>query len=292
MLKFIFQAVLLLCVVVLIFLGVFDIEREDLRLNKTILLSALIPFALWIGTMCIKYVPANTVGIKWSVFGGTQKDTLSEGIVFKSPLDKVYTIPTTVQERSMKNLSVQTNDSQFLNFSINVKFAVNKDNAYNVYKRYETVDNLKKNVISNYSQKALSLVCTEYNIVDILGEKQNEVYQKASDKLEEMLKDEGVNLIQLTFKDLDAGDEIERAIKNEAVAKKQVETSAQKQEKAKIDAETKKIKAQGEADANAIESEKLTKEILLKQYIEKWDGSLPKVSGNDNNIIDISELLK
>lgn len=297
MFRFILQIILLLAVVVLVVLGLFEVKEDSWEYSLKFkpgkrILFALIPLVLWIGTMCISYVPANTVGIKWSMFGGTQEDTLSEGVVLKTPFDKIYTIPTTVQERTMKDVSVQTNDSQFLKVEVNVKFAVNKDNAYNVYKRYETIDNLKKNIISNYSQKALSLVCTDYNIVDILGEKQNEVYQKASDQLEKMLKDEGVNLIQLTFKDLDAGNDIENAIKDEAVAKKQVETAKQQQEKAKTEAETKKIEAQGEADANAIESEKLTKEILIKKYLEKWDGKLPSVFGSDNNMIDISELLK
>lgn len=291
MFKFILQCILLLAVVVLIVNGLFDFREEEFKPGKRILF-ALIPLALWIVTMCVSYVPANTVGIKWSMFGGTQEDTLSEGVVLKTPFDKVYTIPTTVQERTMKNVSVQTNDSQFLKVEVNVKFAVNKDNAYNVYKRYETIDNLKKNIISNYSQKALSLVCTDYNIVDILGEKQNEVYQKASDKLEEMLKSEGVNLIQLTFKDLDAGNEIENAIKQEAVAKKQVETAKQNQEKAKTEAETKRIEAQGEADANAIESEKLTEQVLRKMLIEKWNGELPKVNGSNGNMFDFSELIK
>ena len=43
----------------------------------------------------------------------------------------------------------------------------------------------------------------------------------ASKDLQEMLKSEGVELIQLTIKDMNAGDEIEKAIADEAVAKKE-----------------------------------------------------------------------
>lgn len=263
------KVVLVLVTIGFLVNGCYDSRAEEIKIKKKILL-ALIPLVLFIGTFCISFVPANNVGIKWSMFGGTQKDTLSEGIVLKTPFDKVYTIPTVVQERTINNVSVQTSDAQFIKMSINVKFAVNKENAYNVYKRYETIDNLKTNIISNYSQKALSMVCTEYNIVDILGEKQNEVYQKTTEKLSEMLKDEGVNLTQLTFKDLDAGKDIEDAIK----------------------AETKKIEAQGEADANRIQTESLTQEVLIKKYIEKWNGELPKVSGSSNNMFDVSGLIK
>lgn len=260
--------------------------------NKKFVLGSIVSLILFVGLFCIDFVPANHVGVKWSMFGGTSNKTLNEGIVLKTPLDKIYTIPTTVQERTMKDISVQTNDSQFLKVEINVKFSVNKENAYNVYKRHETIDNLKKNIISNYSQKALSLICTDYNIVDILGEKQNEVYQKSSEKLEEMLKKEGVNLVQLTFKDLDAGKDIEKAIRDEAVAKKNLDTAKQNKEKAKTEAETKLIQAEGESKANKVKTKALTDKVLLEEWIKKWNGILPLVSGSDNTMIDISELLK
>lgn len=78
-------------------------------------LFAIIPLTLFLViTFCMAYVPANNVGIKWSAFGGTSSKTLKEGISFKSPLDNVYKIETTVQERTMKGVKVQTKDSQFV----------------------------------------------------------------------------------------------------------------------------------------------------------------------------------
>ena len=55
--------------------------------------------------------------------------------------------------------------------------------------------------------------------------------------------------------------------------------------------ETKKVKAQGDAEANALLEKSLTKEILIEKWIEKWNGETPKVS-SDGSMIDISELLK
>ncbi|PJN79822.1 hypothetical protein CWE04_11460 [Thomasclavelia cocleata] len=91
---------------------------------------------------------------------------------------------------------------------------------------------------------------------------------------------------------MDAGAEIENAIKQEAVAKKNVETAEQNKQIAQKEAETKLIKAQGEANANAVKTSQLTDQILIEQWIEKWDGELPTVSGSNNNMIDISKLLE
>ena len=127
---------------------------------------------------------------------------------------------------------------------------------------------------------------------DVLGAKKNEVYKMASKDLQEMLKSEGVELIQLTIKDMNAGDEIEKAIADEAVAKKRVETAEQNRLKAKKDAQTKVINAKAEADANKILEKQLTNKILAQQWIKKWNGEVPKVSGDNKSMINIGELMK
>lgn len=158
--------------------------------------------------------------------------------------------------------------------------------------RYTTLDNLKQNIISNYAQKSIETVVTQYNVIDVLGAKKNEVYKMASKDLQEMLKSEGVELIQLTIKDMNAGDEIEKAIADEAVAKKRVETAEQNRLKAKKDAQTKVINAKAEADANKILEKQLTNKILAQQWIKKWNGEVPKVSGDNKSMINIGELMK
>ena len=277
----------------LILFSFYDVKnsRIQMRPNKIILVG-LLCFLISMGLFCVDFVPANHVGVKWSMFGGTSNKTLNEGLVIKAPFDKVYTIPTTVQERTMKDVTVQTKDAQFLTLEVNVKFSVNKENAFNVYKRYENIDNLKKNIISNYSQKSIEKVVTQYNVIDALGEKKNDIYRLSTEELKNKLANEGVNLVELTIKDMDAGEDIENAIKQEAIAKKEVETAKQNKEKAKTEAETKLIQAEGEAKANAVKTKALTDKVLLEKWLIKWDGKLPIVSGSDSNIIDISKLLE
>lgn len=261
------------------------------RFNKKQFLT-LIPIALLVLSFSIVIIPANTVGIRYSSINGTSDKTLNEGIHFVVPfVDHVNTIETTVQERTDEGISIQTKDAQWVKVTVNVKYQVDKSNAFKVYKGYKTLDNLNKNIIGNYTQEALNQVCTQYNVIDVLGEKRNAFVEETAKILKEKLAAEGVNLKAVTVKDIDAGEAIEKAISDEAVAKKEVETAKQKQEKAKTEAETKVIEAQGEADANAVLTEQLTPEVLEKMLIEKWNGEMPKVYGSDGNILDISSLL-
>lgn len=301
MLKLLLQLALLIVNVGLIVLGlVTEVETQDkwgdtvkkrvIKPNKK-LLSAIIPFALWIGTMCVVTVPANTVGIKYSAISGTSEDTLSEGLAFKTPLDKVYTISTTVQERTVENVSVQTKDAQWVSMNINIKYQVNSSNAFKVFQSYKTLENLQNNLIANATQRAIEEVTTKYNVMEVLGEERSTIYTEIEKQLKDRLAVEGVDLRFITISDTDAGEAIENAISAEAVAKKNVETSLQKQEQAKIEAETKLIQAEGEAKANAVKTKALTDEVLLEMWINKWNGQTPVVSGSEGTMIDISSLL-
>ncbi|AQP38605.1 hypothetical protein DO83_02650 [Anaerostipes hadrus] len=99
---------------------------------------------------------------------------------------------------------------------------MNQKDAFKVYKRYTTLDNLKQNIISNYAQKSIETVVTQYNVIDVLGARKMKFIRWQAKDLQEMLKSEGVELIQLTIKDMNAGDEIEKAIADEAVAKREL----------------------------------------------------------------------
>lgn len=274
---------------------IITLKKEDkygnitVKWNKKGLLS-IIPLGLLVFVQSICVIPSNTVGVKYSALHGTSKDTLKEGVHFVTPfLDKIYKIDTTVQERTDDAVSVQTKDAQWAKMQVNVKYEVSKSNAFKVYKQYKTIDALKENIIGNYAQNAMNEVCSNYNIIDLLGDKRNEIINKASEILKQNLGKEGVTLKMLTIKDLDAGKKIEKAISDEAVAKKQVETAKQKQEKARTEAETKLIEAEGEANANAVKTKALTPEVLQEQWINKWDGKLPKVT-DGNTMIGLDNL--
>ena len=243
-------------------------------------------------------IPANHVGIVYSPFGGTKDETLSEGFCFKNPLDKIYKISTEVQTKTVDNLTTQTMDAQFVTSSLDINYKVDASNAYMVFKQYRTLDNLSEKLVVSTTQRVLEHVTTTYNVIDILGEKRNEIYKELEIGLREEFALYGVEFVYITINDMDAGESLEAAITAEAVAKKEVETAAQQllkteteakqksvqakaeQDAAKIEAETKLIEAEAEKKANELLEQSLTDGILQKMTIEKWDGKLPTYMGN------------
>lgn len=63
--------------------------------------------------------------------------------------------------------------------------------------------------------------------------------------------------------------------------------------KAEANAESIKIEAEAQSEANKKILESLEDEILIANYIEKWNGTLPTVTGSESGmILDIESLLK
>ena len=235
---------------------------------------------------CYTVVPANNVGIVYSPFTGTSEETLPEGIQFKSPFDTVYLLSTEVQTQNLVDITGQTKDAQFITMAIDIKYRVDVDNAHRIFKQFRTLNNMNSSLIAPTVQRAIETVTTQYNVIDVLGEYRNEVYSRIEQELEARLSENGVSFYSITFTDTDAGDEIENAIRAEAVAKKAVETAEQErlrveieaqqrvieaqadQDKAAIDAQTQIIKAEAEAEANRLIAASVTEELIALKEME------------------------
>ena len=233
---------------------------------------------------CFTTIGANTVGIMFNPFkGGIQNEVLGEGFKSKSPLDKVYKISTEVQEFTFKDISVQTNDSQYVNSIIQVQVRIDRERAFEYFKKYggKSLNDIQ-NILSNTTQKQLEKVTIQYNIMEVLGEKRDEIVNKTLEEIKTELIKDGILIERIVLVDTDAGNAIEQAIAKEASAKKEAETAKYLKEKAQLEGEAKVIEAQKEKESNELKQKTLTNEILTEKMIEKWDGTLPTTVLNDD----------
>lgn len=251
------------------------------RPRQLLSLIVLIAFGL---VMSIKFIPANSVGIKFNAFSGVSQEILLEGINVKTPFDSVFVIPTEIQTKSVEGLTGQTKDAQWIKIQMDVKYRVSRQNALKVFLDFRTLENVANSFITPIAQRSIESVTTQYNVMEILGEKRNEVYTLIENEVKNRLSASGIEFVSLVLTDTDAGQAIEAAIEQEAVAKKAVETAMQIQARAQIEADTKVlqaesaarvaiIEAQAQADANILLSKSITPEILKRMEMEarnKW----------------------
>lgn len=248
-------------------LAVYNKNKAGKAVRGNLILPVIVAALVFSGSM-FTVVPANSVGIVYSPFVGVLEETLPEGMHVKGPFDAVYTLSTEVQTHSIQNITGQTKDSQYITMEIDVKYCVDTAEGMKVFKQYRSLNNVAANLISSTVQRSIESVTTQYNIIEVLGEKRNEIYTLIEKELTERLAASSITFVSINFVDTDAGDAIEQAIQAEAIAKKAVETAEQERLKAEIEAQTVLIEAQAEADANRIISESITPELLQKMEME------------------------
>jgi len=283
----------ILVIILFIALGV-DLTQGKWRLNIKQLLSVFggIPILVALFIM----VPANRVGVMFDPLNnGVQSYLLQEGLKIKAPYQTVYVLSTEVTEITFDNISVQTNDSQWLDTTLQIQVSVDKNKAFEYFRKHRNKELIQiQSILKSTTQRELEIITTSYNIMEILGGSRAEIVNLTFDLLEDELMKDGIILHRLILVDTDAGDTIEAAIALEAAAKKEAEAAQWLRIKAEEEGAAKVILAEKEKEANDILTFSLTEEILQKLridlYMEKWDGRLPQVVGGDGTdfIIDIT----
>lgn len=255
-----------LILVILTFLIIcMDFKKDKFQFKPIALTSLLWLLLILFG--CFSIVKTGEVGIK-TRFGKIVGSTTSEGIVFKSPLDKINIINIKIQKYENRGgLATSTKDMQIVNnIKVVVNYQVDGKKAVDLYKTVGI--NYKDTILDPAIQETIKSVISQYTAEELVT-KRSEVSVDINETLNEKINNYGIKSVSVAINNFDFSEEYNKAIENKAVAEQEVETSKNQLEKAKVDAETKKVIAQGEADANKIKEKTLTDNIIKQQFIEK-----------------------
>lgn len=263
----------------------------------------------------ISTVPANHVGIVFNkVSGGIQEESLSPGWKFHMPFaESIYDVSTYTHTLLLKpgaddngnlfddSIRTQTRDGQSLTTQADVQYRVQPEDAHEVFGQFHSNErNVRQNIqikLPPIIQRGVERVTTKYDVVELLGEKRSEVQVEIEKSVSEELSKYGITLQSFTLVDTDAGDAIEQAIADEAVAQQRVQTAKQQQEKQKVEnqinlekaqaeAEQLMIRAKGEADANRLLSESVTSELIgYKEAEARMEHGWVSVQGVGSTIV-------
>ena len=255
------------------------------------------------GALSITRIPAGYVGVQYSSFGGLKDEILPQGWHFTSPTTKVtkYSIATESLLMTSDSREGSEDDESFnvsckdgeMKVDFEMQYSFKEDKVVDVFNKYRGIKG-EDVVSSNLRGKIRSIVnevLSDYSVLEAYLEKKAEVNTELTKKLRDSLSEYGVYVESASIPDAKISDQVAQAIETRTVKSQELESAKLEQEKVEIEADTKVKEAKGEADANAIKSEKIDDKILKQQMIEKWDGKLPVVSGNDKNILDIDSIL-
>lgn len=261
-------------------------KRGITRLVVTIVIAA----ALLITAMnCFTIVDAGHTGVVVTL-GKVNEGVLQEGIHAKLPfVQNVVKIDNRIVKLNVSTEAF-SKDLQSVSTELAVNYRVDRDKSFSIYKNigadYESVllepavNEVLKAITACYTaeESVTNRAIVSEGLVAGLNEKLNGIGLYVTD----------VNIINFDFSEA-----FITAIEEKQIAQQQLlkaETDKQTAiTNAQAAAETVRIKAQAEADANKTISESLTAIMLDYSKIEKWNGVLPMVMGSEASpLIDLN----
>lgn len=200
-------------------------------------------------------------------------DVFDPGIHAKVPFrDDVVIFDTRIQKEQV-DASAASRDGVTIHSTIAINFHIDASKAPLILQNIGP--NYKDRIIDQQIQQAFKDVTAQYAGLELI-QKREEVAIKARTTLKDKLTPYYIVVDEFTIPNYEFPKEFNDAILATQVANQQNLQAKQLQEKARTEAETALIVAQGLANAQKAQATTLTPEYLQLQAISKWDGKLPQ----------------
>ncbi|MFB9219311.1 prohibitin family protein [Kurthia sibirica] len=233
-------------------------------------------------------IPAGEVGVVYNT-KGIEDQVLSTGWHITGLLDKTIEYPVKLQTIKNNDIKVSTNDGKSIEMDFAYNFTIDPEKVSDLFNKFGAVDidTITDNYLRTRLWEAARTTISTYNVIEIYGEKSSDASAKIQDTFSEDIRPLGFTVTDLTIGVPKADESIQNAIDERVKASQQLEKKKTDLAITKAEAERKRIEAEGQAKANRIISKSVTKDILTQQYLEKWDGKTPLVTGDANSMIQI-----
>jgi len=213
-------------------------------------------------------------------FGEVQDVVLDEGLHFTTP---IVTSVRTVSVRVNKNeISAVTSskDLQTLTADIAINWHVDPTQVNTVYQQIGDLDQMVSSIIDPAVSEVVKAATAKKNAEEIITQRtelKDEIDQNLTERLAAYhLQVDDVSLVNFAF-----SEEFSRSIEAKQVAEQEAKQAEYTALKAEKDAQATINRAKGQAEAQRLQNQTLTENILQQQAIEKWDGSVPQVVTQD-----------
>lgn len=263
--------------------------------NGLILICLFLIFSL---TGCSK-VPAGYRGVIVNLYGsdkGIEEQSVGVGRYYLGWNREMYLFPTFLQNYSWKDeqaITMQTSEGLSINTDAGITYSIRSENVVKVFQKYRLgIDEITNTFLHNMVRDAMNEVASTMTVEQIYGSQKENFIVKVNSIVKKEAADNGIDVEKIylvgSFKlpetVVNSINSKIQATQNAMKVENEVATARAEAQKTIVDAQAKAqqiiINAESQAKANKILAESITPEFVQYQAILKWDGKLPKMTGN------------
>lgn len=268
-----------------------------MKLRKIILsLASLFAFASMTG--CIDKVPAGYRGVIVNLYGsdkGVAEQSVGVGRYYTGWNSELYLFPTFLQNYSWKGeqaITMQTSEGLSIRTDAGITYNIRPDNVVKVFSKYRLgIDEITNTFLHNMVRDAMNEVASTMTVEQIYGAQKEVFITKVNHIVKQEAMQNGIDVEKIYLVgSFELPESVIRSINSKIQASQnamkvenEVATARAEAQKTIVEAQARGqqilINAESQAKANKILADSLTPEFVHYQAILKWDGKLPKMTG-------------
>jgi len=258
-----------------------------------------------IAMSAVRTVDTGNIGVK-TRFGKVVSDSLPSGLYFVIPGVETIAQVEVREQKTEMSTSASSRDLQSIQSSIAVNFRPDPANAHTLFEEVGT--EYEARILDPAVEETVKAVTAKYTAEELIT-RRTQVRDEMEDMLKSRVEGNHITITKFNIVNFEFSDSFNHAIEEKQTAEQEalratnilrrmkveadqkIETARGAAESVKLqasaEAEAITVKAKAEAEAQRILSEVVTKEVITLRAIERWDGTLPKVTGETVPFISV-----
>ena len=219
-------------------------------------------------------------------FSAVTGSVLGEGLYFQIPfVERVVTMSVQI-EKDEASADAASKDLQSVSTRVAVNYHLDPERVDAVYQEFR--NDYRGRIIEPSIQEAVKSAIARYTAEELIT-KRAAVRDDIKANVKEKIEPNGIILDELNIVDFSFSKSFNIAIEKKVTAEQEAFAAQNKLEQVKFEAQQRIEEAKGKAEAIRIEAEALRKspQVLELRALEKWDGVLPKVTGETVPFVNV-----
>lgn len=264
------------------------------------------------GISCIEKIPVGYEGVQYSISGGVEDKTLTQGWHIVPPTIKVKEFTISNEQLVLtkdsregseedESFKVATSDDASISIDFQMSYRFIPEKLINTYKKFKGMDgnDIVQNRVRTVLKSKVSEVTTNYSLMDIYSGNRKQINDELTDYLNKELRDfYGIEVIDASIINSHPDENLKKTIEARVQAQQSKAQAKAEQDAIKVKAETEIIeakkeaeveitKAQAEAEANRVISESITENLIrMKEAEARLQHGWVTIQGAESVIAD------
>lgn len=256
-----------------------------------VILAVILVIGLICGIVCIEKIPVGYEGVVYSMNGGVQEETLTQGWHVVSPTKKIKLFTVSNEQLILSKdsrdgskedeaFNVSTSDNASISISFQMSYRFIGDTLVDTYKNFKGMngEDIVNNRVKTVLKSKISEVTTVYSMMDIYSGNRAEINKKITEYLNKDFKNTyGMDVIDASIIDVHPDEQLQKTIEDRITAVQRKQQAEAEQETARVEAETKRVKAEGDAKAMLVtaqaeaEAYRIKSDAITEPLLKKWE---------------------